>query len=105
MRTYKVAIVGVGKIVEDQHLPVIGKDPRFELAAVASQRGVEVSGAPTFRTPAEMYRAVPDIDAVAVCTPPQVRHAYAREALAAGKHVLLETPSTATLGELVDLRD
>ncbi len=105
MKTYKVAIIGVGKIVEDQHLPVIARDPRFHLAAVASQRGVEVAGAPTFRTPAEMYRAVPDIDAVAVCTPPQVRHAFAREALAAGKHVLLEKPSTATLSELADLKD
>jgi len=105
MKTYKVAIIGVGKIVEDQHLPVIAKSPRFQLAAVASQRGIEVAGVPTFRTPAEMYRAVPDIDAVAVCTPPQVRHSYAREALAAGKHVLLEKPSTATVGELLDLRD
>jgi D-galactose 1-dehydrogenase len=105
MKKYKVAIIGVGKIVEDQHLPVIAKSPRFELAAVASQRGVPVEGAPTFRTPDEMYRAVPEIDAVAVCTPPQVRHSYAREAIAAGKHVLLEKPSTATVGELVDLRD
>jgi D-galactose 1-dehydrogenase len=105
MNKYKVAIIGVGKIVEDQHLPVIARSPRFELAAVASQRGVPVEGAPTFRTPEEMYRAVPDIDAVAVCTPPQVRWSYAREAIAAGKHVLLEKPSTATVGELIDLRD
>ncbi|MBN8997536.1 MAG: Gfo/Idh/MocA family oxidoreductase [Rhizobiales bacterium] len=105
MKTYKVAIIGVGKIVEDQHLPVIAKNPRFQLAAVASQRGIEVTGAPTFRTPAEMYQAVPDIDAVAVCTPPQVRYSYAREALDAGKHVLLEKPSTTTVGELLDLRD
>jgi D-galactose 1-dehydrogenase len=50
-----------------------------------------------------MYAAMPDIDAVAVCTPPQMRHAHARAALAAGKHVLLEKPSTATLTELADL--
>lgn len=105
MKTYKVAIIGVGKIVEDQHLPVIAKNPRFTLAAVASQRGVPVEGAPTFRTPAEMYAAIPDIDAVAICTPPQVRYGYVREAIAAGKHVLLEKPSTATVGELLDLRD
>ena len=103
MKTFKIGIIGVGKIVEDQHLPVIAKNPGFELAAVASQRGVAVPGARTFRTPAEMYAAIPDLDAVAVCTPPQVRHAFAREALAAGKDVLLEKPSTATLSELVDL--
>jgi D-galactose 1-dehydrogenase len=45
-----------------------------------------------------------DLDAVAVCTPPQVRHVIAREALRAGKHVLLEKPPAATLSELEDLR-
>jgi len=103
MRTFKIGIVGVGKIVEDQHLPVIAAHPGFELVAVSSQRGIAVAGARTFRRPAEMYAAIPDLDAVAVCTPPQVRHAYAREAIAAGKHVLLEKPTTASLSELSDL--
>ena len=99
----RIGIIGVGKIVEDQHLPVIAKNPAFSLAAVASQRGVAVAGAPTFRTPEEMYRAVPDLDAVAVCTPPQVRHGFARAALEAGKHVMLEKPPAATIAELDDL--
>ncbi len=103
MTATSIGIIGLGKITEDQHLPVIAKNPAFRLAAVASQRGIRVDGAPTFRTPAEMYAAVPDLDAVAVCTPPQVRHAFAREALAAGKHVMLEKPPTATLSELDDL--
>jgi D-galactose 1-dehydrogenase len=105
MKTYRIGIIGVGKIVEDQHLPVIARNARYQLAAVSSQRGIEVEGARTFRNPTEMYRALPDLDAVAVCTPPQVRHAFAREALAAGKHVMLEKPSTATLSELEDLKD
>ncbi|HZP19715.1 MAG TPA: Gfo/Idh/MocA family oxidoreductase [Bauldia sp.] len=103
MRQFTIGIIGVGKIVEDQHLPVIAGNRGFRLAAVASQRGARVKGAETFRTPAAMYAAFPDLDAVAVCTPPQVRHAFAREALAAGKHVLLEKPTTATLSELADL--
>ena len=41
-----------------------------------------------------------DIDAVALCTPPQVRHAQAAAALKAGKHVLLEKPPGATVSEL-----
>ena len=99
----RVGIIGLGKITEDQHVPVIAGNPDFELVAVASQRGMTVDGVPTFRTPAEMYDAVPDLDAVAVCTPPQVRHAYAREALVAGKHVMLEKPPAATVTELDDL--
>jgi len=98
-----IGIIGLGKITEDQHLPVIAKNPAFRLAAVASQRGVKVEGVPTFRTPAEMYAAVPELAAVSICTPPQVRHAYAREALERGKHVMLEKPPTATVSELDDL--
>ena len=98
-----IGIIGLGKITEDQHLPVIAKNPAFRLAAVSSQRGIKVEGAPTFRSPADMYAAVPELEAVAICTPPQVRHSIAREALAAGKHVMLEKPPTATVSELADL--
>ena len=98
-----IAIVGVGKIAEDQHLPVIAKNPAFKLAALVSQRGVTQAGVPTFRTPAELYKALPDLAAVAICTPPNVRHAIAREALDAGKHVLLEKPPAPTMAEMHDL--
>jgi D-galactose 1-dehydrogenase len=104
MRRYRIGIIGLGKIAHDQHVPVIAGNPAFEVAAVTSHRGLTVGDAPTFATPAEMYRAVPDLDAVAICTPPQVRHAIAREALAAGKHVMLEKPPAATLSELADLK-
>jgi len=100
---YSIAIVGIGKITQDQHLPVIAKDKRFRLAAVVSQRGIAQPGVPTFRTPAELYAALPDVDAVAICTPPHVRHALAREALDAGKHVLLEKPPAPTMAEMHDL--
>jgi len=98
-----IAIIGVGKISQDQHLPVIAKDPRFKLVGLVSQRGLREPGVPTFRTPAELYAALPDLDAVAICTPPSVRHAIAREALDAGKHVLLEKPPTPTMAEFHDL--
>ena len=47
----------------------------------------------------------PPIDAVALCTPPQVRRAQAATALAAGKHVMLEKPPGATVGEIDPLDD
>ena len=40
---------------------------------------------------------------MAICTPPPARYAIAKQALAAGKHVMLEKPPTPTLGELADL--
>jgi D-galactose 1-dehydrogenase len=46
---------------------------------------------------------MPEVGVVAVNTPPGVRHPIAREALAAGKDVLLEKPPATTLSELADL--
>ena len=103
MTPYSIVIIGVGKIARDQHLPVIAKNPRFRLAGVVSHSGARVDSVPTFATAAEAYAALPDLDAVAICTPPSVRHAIAREALDAGKHVLLEKPPAPTVAEMRDL--
>ena len=35
----KIALVGIGKIARDQHIPAIAADPRFELAATVSRSG------------------------------------------------------------------
>ncbi len=103
MSRHKIAVIGLGKISEDQHLPILAASDRFELAAVVSQRGHSFQGLPTFRTPAELFDARPDIGTVAVNTPPTSRHGIARAALLAGKDVLLEKPPAATLAELADL--
>src|SRR5215212_6858949 len=104
MTTHKLGVIGLGKIAQDQHLPVIRANPAFELVAVSSQRGVPAEDAAyAFKSWQEMLDKVPDLDVVAICTPPQPRHEIARAALKAGKHVLLEKPPTATLSELADL--
>jgi len=36
-KTYAIAIVGIGKITEDQHLPCIAKNPRFKLTGLVSR--------------------------------------------------------------------
>jgi len=99
----KIAVIGIGKIAVDQHLPVIDKSPDFEVGATVSGRLIQHRDLPVFKTPAELYAALPKVDIVAICTPPGVRHAYVRDALEAGKHVLMEKPPTPTLSELDDL--
>ena len=103
MARKKIAIIGVGKIAVDQHLPVIDKSRDFQVAATVSTRGIGHGGLPVFHTPAELYRAMPEVKLVAVCTPPGVRHAIVREALDAGMDVLMEKPPTPTISELDDL--
>jgi D-galactose 1-dehydrogenase len=99
----KIAVIGVGKIAVDQHLPVIDKSKDVEVAATVSGRGVQHRNLPVFKTAAELYAAMPEVKLVAICTPPGVRHAYVREAIDAGKHVLMEKPPTPTISELDDL--
>lgn len=104
MAVHRIGIIGLGKIAQDQHLPVIKANPDFELLAVSSTRGLSHEDAKyTFQDYRELLK-LPDLDAVSICTPPQVRHQIAREALLAGKSVLLEKPPAATLSELEDLR-
>lgn len=98
-----LALVGVGKIAKDQHLPTIAKRDDVRLVATVSRHG-SVDGVPAYKTMAEAFAAHPEIRAVSLCTPPVGRHAQAAEALAAGRHVFLEKPPAATLAEIEDLR-
>jgi D-galactose 1-dehydrogenase len=98
----RLAIVGLGKIARDQHVSAISGTDGIELAAIAS-RNASIDGIAHFVTLDELLAASADIDAVALCTPPQVRHAQAAAALKAGKHVLLEKPPGATVAELTPL--
>ncbi len=93
--TYRIALVGLGKIARDQHIPCIRGNPRFALAATASTSGASVEGVPAFKSLGEILAQSPGIEAVALLTPPEVRTALALEAIAAGKHVLLEKPPPA----------
>ena len=102
MNPIHIAIVGVGKIVRDQHLPAIAGNADYRLIAAASRHGV-VDGIDNFKSIEAMLEAVPAIDAVSLCMPPQFRYHAARVALEAGKHVFLEKPPGATLSEVADL--
>ena len=101
--SWRIGIVGFGKIAQDQHLPAIAADRAFELAGVVDPRGCALDGVPRFADHRAMLAALPDLDAVAICTPPAPRYAIARDCLLAGKQVLLEKPPAATLSEVEDL--
>lgn len=97
---FRIAVVGVGKIARDQHIPCIRKNRNFTLAAGVSRHG-QIEGVANFETLAALKASKVKVDAVALCTPPSVRLALAKEALDAGWHVLIEKPPTPTVGELL----
>ncbi len=102
MKKLRVAIIGYGKIAEDEHVPSIAGNPRFELAATVGSRAPQ-GEVPSFRRHPEMLEALGDLDAVAICTPPGARYAIARDCIEAGLHCLLEKPPATTLSEIEDL--
>jgi D-galactose 1-dehydrogenase len=99
----KLALVGIGKIAIDQHLPSIAATDLFDLVAVVSQRGIAVPGITTFRSQRELFAELPGVANIANCTPPHVRHSLAIEALEAGKNLLIEKPPTASIAELAHM--
>jgi predicted dehydrogenase len=104
VKPLRIAIVGYGKIAEDEHLPAIAANPRFELAANVGSKAPADCPVPAFRRHPEMLEAIGDLDAVALCTPPSARTEIARDCLSRGLHVLLEKPPATTLSEIEDLR-
>jgi D-galactose 1-dehydrogenase len=100
----KIAIVGLGKIAHDQHIPSIGRHPGFSLSAIVT-RGAGLPGFDHFTRLDDMLAARPDVTAVALCVPPQVRFGMAWAALSAGRDVLLEKPPGATVAEVHALAD
>lgn len=101
MAPIRIAVVGTGKIARDQHVPAISGNPAFRLVATVGP-GEGLPGIPHHPTLRAMRDRVP-VDAVALCTPPQVRHLLAAEAIALGLHVLLEKPPGSTLSEVATL--
>jgi len=104
MTPIKLAIVGLGKIARDQHLPSLGSSADYTLVAVASPHN-RLDGVPNYPDIQTLLREQPAVEAVSICTSPQVRYDIARHALEQDRHVMLEKPPGATLNEVAALVD
>ena len=100
----KIALIGLGKIAIDQHVPSLRRTDDYELAAIVS-RNATLDDVDNFTDIKQMIKARDDITAVSLCVPPQVRFEIAKTALEAGLHVMLEKPPGATLSEVAALQD
>ena len=102
-----VGIVGYGYASKTFHAPLIASVPGLKLAAISSSDAAKVhadwSGMPVDATPTALF-ARPDIDLVVIPTPNATHFALASEALAAGKHVVVDKPFTVTLAQAQQLQ-
>lgn len=99
-----IAVYGLGKIAFDQHIPAIEASNDFHLAATISQSKT-IPDVPYFSTLNELAESPTEVDAIALCMPPNPRHRLAMKVIDAGYDLLLEKPPCATVHEAETLFD
>lgn len=93
--TINVALIGYGLAGSVFHGPLIAAEPRLRLARVVSSRVAEIGAAhPQAIVAQDADTAMTDaaIDLVVIATPNKTHVALARDALMAGKHVVVDKP-------------
>lgn len=106
-----IAIQGAGW-VSTEHIRAYERNPHTRIVAIGSrtregaQRKADEFGldVPTFDSLDDML-ARPDVDAVSLCTPPDLHSRETVLAARAGKHILIEKPVATSLDELTAMRD
>jgi scyllo-inositol 2-dehydrogenase (NADP+) len=97
--TIRGAVVGFGLGGRIFHAPFLHAIEGLELAAILQRQGDEASraypGVAVVRTMEELLRQ-PDLSLVVITTPPATHFELARQALLAGKHVVIDKPFTPT---------
>ncbi|WP_455587013.1 Gfo/Idh/MocA family oxidoreductase [Bacteroides sp.] len=102
MERIKVGLAAYGMSGQVFHAPFIHIDPHFELYKIV-ERSKELSrerypDATIVRSFEELIKD-PEVELVVVNTPDNTHYEYARMALEAGKHVIVEKPFTSTTEE------
>jgi len=105
-RPVRVALVGYGSAGRIFHAPLVSGVPGLVLACIVSSKPAAVladwPGVTVVAQPAQAF-ADPAIDLVVIATSNESHFGLAREALLAGKHVLVDKPCTVTLEQTTEL--
>ena len=102
----KVGIVGYGYATATFHAPLVSSVPGLDLVAIVSSDASKVHAMwpqiKVYATATELF-ARDDIDLVIIPTPNDTHYALTAQALAAGKHVVVDKPFTLNIAEARDL--
>src|SRR5260370_292174 len=101
-----VAVIGFGLAGRVFHGPFVSAVPGLNLEAIVQRRGDEAARAyPSARILRSVEDALNDaaIQLIVVGTPNETHYTLAREALLAGKHVVIDKPFAATGAEAKEL--
>ncbi len=100
-----VAIIGFGLSGRYLQAPFFEANPNFNLATIVSANQNPKEFYPNIKVAKSIDEVLADatIDLVSICSPNETHFEYAKFALQAGKHVLVEKPFTATSKEAEEL--
>jgi len=107
----KVGIIGCGGIARNQHMPGYAQLPDVEIVACCdivrdnAKLAAEKFGVKKIFTDYRALLKIKSIDAVSVCTPNYMHKQPTVDALAAGKHVLVEKPIAMNAAEAQEMCD
>lgn len=102
----KTALCSFGMSGRVFHAPFIHAHPGFELTAVwEREKNLAEKAYPGVRTVRSLDELIDSAELVIVNTPNYTHFEYARKALEAGKHVVVEKPFTTTVYEAVTLAE
>ncbi len=108
MSGVRIGVIGTGGIA-GLHLKAYSENPRAEVVAVAdvnAERAAQVatqwSATRSYADP-HLLLADPEVQAVSICTWNNTHAALAKDAIKAGKHVLVEKPMSRTYAEAAEL--
>ena len=97
-----VGLIGFGLSGRYFHAPFLATNPHFKLSKVVTRNSASVHDFdPTIAVVSSTDELLADsnIDLIFVCTPNDLHFPYAKAALEAGKHVVIEKPFTNTTAE------
>ena len=112
MRKVKLGMIGCGLCASTMHVPsLLQLTDEFEVVNVCSRNPDRASqfaascNCSTFSTEMDTLLADPAVEAVTITYPFEQNHHIVKKALEAGKHVLVEKPMAASLGEAREMVD
>jgi len=111
VRKINVGVIGVGywgKKIVHEYLQLSKQNSLVNLYAVCdvlegNLKYCQNNGLPCITKDYKETISSPDVDAVNICTPNETHYQICREALEAGKHVLVEKPMTLSSAEAYEL--
>jgi scyllo-inositol 2-dehydrogenase (NADP+) len=103
-----VAVIGFGLAGQVFHAPFVSAVPGLRLEAIVQRKGDEAGRAyPNVRILRSVDEALKDsvVQLIVVATPNETHFALAKQALLAGKHVVIDKPFAATSAEAKELKE